>query len=341
MSHAQDEQNVSRRSFLKAAAVTAAAATATGAGAALIQGGNPPEAPVILSSITRPENVVTTAGDVTAEMFSKLAAVQAENMRLQASLDAFQRRLKAEQSDNTSDALRVELDAATAQLGLLTGLIALYEQMEEVDFSEILDEGLSALSSNITSLVAELPTLAEGIAAGRQALDELEEHIPLLEDGRHWLTERVSTLQRSFGVIERLLEAAADTAAPFLQMLNEWFQDVLKWLPFGLGQRAGEIMQAISDFLGETPRTLTGLDSRIVQPMDVWLDGGNGEVPLRRDVVKPLRLQVLDKASETSVQAQQVQIAFQTRLVEPARNVANSHRAIRELIDEYRKRHQI
>lgn len=341
MSETRDDPGVNRRDFLKAAVVTAAAATATGAGAALVHTSSQSEPILSIGTLPVAESVVAPDGEFTAEMFSKLAAARAENVRLQASVDAIQRRLSAESSDNTTETLKAELDAATTQVGVLEGLLALYEQWAEVDVSEVVADGLNSVTDSIADLLGELPTLTEGVEVGRQALDELEEQIPLLEEGRHWLGDHLERLQRAFGAVEQLLEAAASAAGPFLQMLNEWFQDILKWLPFGLGQRAGEIMQAIADVMAETPNTVGGLTSRIAQPLDMWLDGGGEEVPLRRNLVKPLREQVLDKASRTAARAEMVQTIYETNLAQPARTAVGNQAAIRESIAAYRKRHQI
>jgi hypothetical protein len=341
LSHTYDDQSVSRRGFLKAAAVTAAAATATGAGAAFVKHGVQPDTPPSIPSLPSFKSAPGVETEYVAEMFAKLAAAQAENVRLQASLDAAQRRLKAEQSDGREEALRVELENANAQVGVLGGLLALYEQLEGADFGDLLDDGVASVSAAIADLMDELPSLTEGIEAGRQALDDLEGRIPLLEEGRRWLDDHLDRLQGAFGAIEQILATAADAAGSVLQMLNEWFQDIRRWLPFGLGQRASEVMQAIANVLGETPDTINGLKRHIAEPMDAWLGDGGDDAPLRRDLVKPLREQVLAKAYRTREQAEEVQTVYQTQLVEPTQTAKSSKEAVRAQIAAYRQRHQI
>jgi hypothetical protein len=342
MPQKHNEPNVSRRGFLKAAAVTAAAATATGAGAAILRGNDQPTAslPTIPPHVT--QTSVVNGSEATSELFAQLVAAQAENVQLQARLDAVQRQLAAKQTNsNEAEVLRMELDTTTQQVSLLSGLLTLYEQLEEVNLGTLLDEGLASVTTSINSLLAELPTMAEGIEAGQQALNELEDHIPLLENGRDWLDERLDILETRFGTVEQLLATAVDTAGPFLQTLNQWFQDILKWLPFNLGQRAGEIMQAIADLLTEMPHTVSGLDNHIALPLEKWLIDPTGEVPLQQQLVKPLREQVLDKASQTMVQAQDTQAVYQFQLLEPAKIATERRRALQSVIAEYRQTNQI
>ncbi len=339
----KDDQNVSRRRFLKAAALTAAAATATGTGAALLtkQGQSPLPAAAVANLISAPMPAAV-ANTADAELYAQLVSAQADNIRLQTKLDAAERRLQAEQSDNGQfQVLRAELDNSSQQLSVLSGLLALYQQFDDVDFAELLDQGLISVSAHMTELLSGIPTLAEGIEVGRQALDELDSQIPALQNGRLWLDEQTSKLRNYFTLVELLLGAAVESTGPFLQMLNDWFKSVLKWLPFGIGQRASEIMQASADLLTETPHTIAGMNSQIAQPLDSWLVGETEEPPIRENLVKPIREKVLASAGQTVAQTQTLQSAYQEKLSQPASAAINSQRAIRTSIEAYRKRHQI
>jgi hypothetical protein len=351
MKEQYENENVnSRRNFLKAAALTAVAATATGAGAALMNKQTavvPPPVPTITTSTTSlPQtSVITTSADTT-NLWTQLTASQAENVRLQASLSAMERQVTALEQQlagkgSATEELTVELASANQQVGLLAGLVALYEQLEAVDVSGALDEGLAAVSETITQWVDDIPTLDEGLELGRMALDDLENHIPLLENGRIWLASQVDKVQLYYQAIELLLETAVDTLGPFLQMLNEWFQKINRWLPFNLGQQAANIMASITALLAETPHTVSGLNTNVVQPLDVWLNRENGDTHLQRNVVKPLRERVLAKAKEATAKAQQVQTVYQTQLVEPTRTAVDTQRAFRTQIAQYRELNQI
>lgn len=339
----QNEQNVSRRNFLRAAVVTTAAATATGAGAALMRSGTQSLPPPPIASGPIYDNLVSGGNEAAAELFGQFAALQADNVRLQARLDALRRQLKSEQTDaaTVDQAMAVELNSATEQVSILSGLLSLYEQLDDVNLSELLEEGIASVSTGISDLFSTVPDLSEGIEVGREALDNLDQQIPLLQESRLWLDEQMDRLQGHFSGIEQLLQSAAEAAAPFLQLLNEWIQDVLKWLPFGLGERAGRILRSIRDLLDETPRTIAGLDSNVAQPMDVWLGNSGEEVPLRKHLVKPIREQLIQSASQTVAQAEQMQLIYQSRLADPAIAAVNNRRAVRERIALYRSRYQM
>jgi len=347
----QDDQVVSRRKFIKAAALTAVAASATGAGAAIYNQALPNEtvitsaanstAPAISTAVSTTNNTATT------DTFTRLAAAQAENVRLQAALDATQRQLASLEQNNqssasNSEALTVELNQANEHVGVLAGLVALYEQLEAVDMETAVQNGLTTFSGNIDTMLAEVPTLAESIQMGRQALENFESQIPVLDNGRLWLIDHLSKIEGYFQVVEQLLADAVDRVGPFLQMLTDWFESVKKWLPFGIGQTATTIMQSITDLVMETPNTISGLDTNITQPLNVWLNRDqNNETALHQTLIKPLRDDLMTKADTAVSKVQQMDETYKMALKEPVETAVASQRVIRNLIAEYRQQHGV
>lgn len=346
---AANQQEVSRRGFLKAAAVTAVAATTAGTGAAVIKQANQ-AAPTTIT--TAPAAAPTLAvpplnGSSSTEAFAQLASIQAENMRLQAALDAANRQLAGLQAhgENTMSAnqmFQTELATANERVSVLAGLVALYEQLDGVDLDAVLENGLTAVNNSLTNLIDDIPTLEEGLAAGQLALAEVEDHIPVLENGRAWLDGHLGKLETYFHQIEFLLQEAVEAAGPFLEMVNEWFAGIKKWLPFGIGQKAATIMQSITTLIVETPGTVSGIHANVAQPMDVWLaKDEQNEVKLKSKLIKPMRETVMAKTNETLTKARDVDEIYSVNLKEPVQTAVANKQTIRELITTYREQHQI
>jgi hypothetical protein len=344
------DQVVSRRKFIKAAALTAVAASATGAGAAIYNQAVPTETVITsASNLAAPavNAAVSPASSANTDLFTRLAAAQAENVRLQSALDAAQRQLTNLDQNNqstasSSEALSVELGQANGQIGILAGLVALYEQFEAVDMETAVQNGLTSFSGNMETMLAEVPTLSESIQMGRQALQNFETQIPVLDNGRLWLIDHLSKIERYFQVVEQLLAEAVDRVGPFLQMLTDWFENVKRWLPFGMGQTAATVMQSITDLIMETPNTLSGLDTNITQPLNVWLNRDqNNETALHQTLIKPLRDDLMTKADTTISKVQQMDETYKTALKEPVETAVASQRIIRNLIAEYRQQHGV
>ncbi|MCB8965551.1 MAG: twin-arginine translocation signal domain-containing protein [Ardenticatenaceae bacterium] len=338
---------LNRRQFLQAAGLTAVAATATGTGAAILA--HKSAEPAAITLVSTPNTPLATpfataTNEEVAQLLAQLATTAAENERLRTALDAAERSLTTQSTaaDSAAEPVLLELEAAHAQIGVLAGLLALYEQLDEVDVATIWDEGVTAVTTAFDNLLTETPLLNEGIAAGRQALLEMEAHIPLLQNGRLWVSDHLGRLRAAYDRVQNLLETAVTVVGPFLEMLNQWFQDILQWLPFGLGERTAEMMQALANLLGETPATIGGLDSQIAQPLDAWLAApANEEIPLQTGLIQPLRQEVLDRAEAVVSKASQARAAYEVSLAEPVATAVANRQVLRTLIAQYREQHSL
>lgn len=336
---------LNRRDFLKAAVFTATAAVATGGAVALLNHEEAACAPAA-TAVTPHAAPVLPVGQDPNELLALLAESQANNVRLQAELASVQAQLAALQTNQglERETLTTQLGSVTHQAGVLTGLVALYEQLEQVGVPSLAAAGVTAVGTALTDLMSGVPSLDEGLVMGEQALAGIEAHLPTLENGRIWLGSHLETLRGYYDAVATVLSTAVETAGSFLQMLNEWFQDVLSWLPFGMGQKAQTIMQALTDLLAETPNTLSGLASNILGPLDVWLvsgDPNNPEIPLQTNVIQPLRENVLLKTSAALQKAQTVQTTYNEQLATPLTMAVQTHQEIQTRIAEYRQQNQV
>ena len=361
MTRQQQPEGVSRRNFLRFAGLSVVAAAATGGGAAylkqfekrpVIDAGQagPPLYPTaapynsaapILSDII-PTLPAAAAGD---DLYAQLAASQAEVMQLRASNDQLLRDLAglqtAEGDTRTSrDSLSLELDDARNRLGVLGGLVALYQQLDDADVGGILENGLGAVGEKIGELVGGAPGLSAGLDMGQLALGQVEAHIPLLDSGRSWLDVQTAKMGGFYGEVEARLQRAVDQVADFLAMLAAWFAGLRKWLPFGAGEKAADVMSALTNLLAETPITLNGLDTNLAQPLDVWLQRIDGEPALTR-LLRPMHDEVIARARTTVDQANTVAAVYESNLAAPARAALGNRQTLRQQIADYRAQNQI
>jgi hypothetical protein len=280
------------------------------------------------------------------QLLSNLAGSQAENMRLQAELDALRREYESatatlQEQQTAGDALRLELDNANGQIGVLGGLVALYEQLDGLDVGELLSQGLGSVSTRFSELFEQTPLLADGIQSGELALADVEAHLPLLENGRQWLDAQVNKVEGFYGEVEAVLRDAVEAVGSFLEMLEKWFDSLKRWLPFGIGEKAVGVMSALTALIAETPNTVSGLNTNIAQPLDAWLAREEDSPALQRRLIKPLREQVLTRAADTLARTETVKSTYQTEVVEPVQVALENRRAIHDAIAAYRQQHQV
>lgn len=358
------DESLDRRSFIRNLGLAALAATAAGTGAAILVGkqkpgeviftSGPPPAPPIVNNLppvqsapaVQSAQAALQAHEDASQVLARLAESQAENMRLQAALDAAQRELDSLRAANSNtntmtEDLSRQLAGATEKIGVLSGLVALYEQLDAVDVTDSIQAGLDNVSGTIADLINGTPTLSEGITAGQQALAEVDAHLPVLEDGVHWLDAQANKLGTFYQTIELTLQNVLESFGSFIDMVEEWFSGIRKWLPFGIGENAARVVSAFSDLVAETPYTIGGLNDHILQPLDAWLAPVDNEPMLRQRLIKPLRDQVLVEAENTISRAQQVHSTYHAELAQPIASAKLNRDELHLRIADYRQQYQV
>lgn len=351
MTYQPQQTPPNRRGFLKAFAATAVGATAVGAGAALLRKESTPTftttSQTTLPAATRiPALPAQQAVPVHGVDLSQLASVQAENVRLRAELDAALRRVDSYEqatgsNSEVNSALRTELDHANERMGVLAGLVALYEQLDGVDVSTTIEQGINSVTGAMDDLIDDIPTVSDALAAGRLALDTLENDIPMLESGRRWLSEHVAKVAVYYQVLDVVLQSAVGTAGSFLVLLAQWFEDVTKWLPFGMGDSAARVVTALTDLVDLTPTTIDGLQTNVQTPLQTWLGDDNQVAPLLTHVVRPVRDGALVSAESTVAKAHTVCQTYDNQLAAPVLTQLEQQRQVKRLIQAYRDQYQV
>lgn len=344
-----DEKKVSRRGFIRGAAVTALGIGAGAVGHTVLEGESTattitsaPISPPVTAPVTLP-NVATTND---ADLVAQIANLSAENLRLQTALTSSQQQLDSLQQINTSDAtvteaLTLELESANQQIGVLAGLVGLYEQLDTVELDKMVDKGVTAVSTTLGNLLAELPALEEGVQIGQVALDDFEAQLPLLQNGRIWLRHHIDQLRTRFTAVEFIFQETVERVEPLFDLIQMWVTSINKWLPFNMGQRALQIMETVADLVLETPNTLSGVATNVAEPLDLLLSDGEGEHPVQANLIRPMRERLIAHTHTAVTNTRQLTTTFADEMETPLKTAVEQQRQLRGLITQYRHQHNV
>ncbi len=100
-------------------------------------------------------------------------------------------------------------------------------------------------------------------------------------------------------------------------------------------------MNAMTNLLGETPNTISGVRTNVVQPLNTWFALEGNETFLQRRLIKPVRDEALNRAATAISQTHSVRDVYQTQFPQPVQSNVEQRNAIRQLIVTYRQEHQI
>jgi uncharacterized coiled-coil protein SlyX len=353
MSNELIQPPINRREFIKAAALSAVVATSAGTTAALLVERNKGSTP-LPSLIQDIEIPVIEQGQRAAELITHLTAVQVENARLRTQLRAAEGKLEVVEMQKNGretdipNALRAQLENSANQnitlaeeVTLLSGLVALYEHLEAIDLESVLNSGIMTVEGAFDDLLLQVPIVQEGLATGQEAIIDLESQIPSLESGRLWLVGQFDTLGTHLDDLEMTLKEAIKTAGPILHQLGEWFQAISKWLPFGIGDKAGATMDSLSQVLQDILQTKEDLPDQIAGPLANLLEKEGDATAIERYLIIPLRKDLINPTAQAMEQTGSLGKMFKADLVAPFSAAVEERKKIGALIADYRQSQQI
>ncbi|MEM7797656.1 MAG: hypothetical protein AAF633_00580 [Chloroflexota bacterium] len=346
----------SRRRFLRTAAAAAAASCVTGAGMAYYQRQVTGSAVQTVAGPTAVPTIpplpqIDTASDLRTELQSaweRLAASEAENVRLRAELDAANRRLEAmtSTSDGQTETLEVmksEISTLQEENILLGGLVALYEQLEDIDLYAPISAGLSTINEAWDNLWDDVPTVEEGLDFAEQVLAQFDNDVDMLGRGRVWLSRQIERLDGIWEGLETILNETQETVGPLLDMLWGWFERVRRWLPLGLGSTSERIMTSLAEMVDELPLTTSGMVGEVAIPLDRWFaqDSESSDVIIRNRLFKPMRERVVPQVVAMVSKTNDVRSKYDTELVSQLSPVISRRKQQERTIRLYREEYNL
>ena len=124
-------------------------------------------------------------------------------------------------------------------------------------------------------------------------------------------------------------------------MVEDWFSGIRKWLPFGIGEKAAQVVVLFPISWPKRRYTISGLNTYVAQPLDAWLARVDNEPMLRQTLIKPFRDQVLVEADNTISRAQQVHSTYHAELAQPIASAKLTRDELRLRIADYRQQYQV
>jgi len=230
---------------------------------------------------------------------------------------------------------KAEIERLNEERDGLLSLMALYEALEETGLDDIIAGGLAALSGGL-ALARELVALLEpGVTKGLGLLRKLTEDFPGPQAGIIWLKGEVSALLLNLETLRVRVEDAIEPIESFVELIAAFILDVLRKLPFGLGNPARGGLETMQTIVTGLPPFADGITLDVLDPLDVWF-GQDNQANLLGTLVKPLEDDLITPANGTIDSFNSFDERYQNDLVTPVEAALAERETIKAQIAEQR-----
>jgi len=343
------QSETTRRDFLQKALLFTGGGLALGGAAAYAKGqldaattvAAPPEVAASVDAISAQlaesnnqvamlQQALTASEAALAQLRPQLNAALSQNVELQSTLTR-------QQAD--ADSLRTQLADAQATLDKHKNLLALFDQLESLDFDTVLTSGLASASIGMAGLLSLSPLVAEGVKLARALFDNFEKQFPTLRASVDWLKSGLDSMNAGILTVEAAIAQAVTSLDPIASRMTQLVGYILDNLPFGIGKSVKAALDANDSLYGTLPSFVAGARTQIIaQFADPYSDTDKG---LGKSMLKPIREKAFDPSDRLGAQVKTVADSFLDDLHIPATAALDKRAAIKKEIATFREANKI
>ncbi len=333
-------RRLTRRGFLVGLLVGGASVGALGGGAWLLQ---QQEAQASLAAAPTPPQAVQPT--LHGEPLSATAApaTASPDTTLHTEIDDLRRQLADSQGERL--AMRTELDSARAEasqlatelqtsrndVAYLQQVVALYRQMEAAGLDNLLLAGLGPLGVALLAIQTGRDALSAGIEEAAARLATVEVQSPVIANGLLWLEEQINLLAQTLQSLEDTLSGVVEPVAPVAQQIGDFIGEVLRLLPFGVGDQIRRGLEAIALILTHIPELIASINPLLITPLRQWVSPDETK-GLVAEVVQPISEHLISPAQGMVDSTTALETTYNEQLATPVGTALDMRAEIRRQI---------
>lgn len=232
-----------------------------------------------------------------------------------------------------------QLESET-ELIKLRGLLALYENLEQVGIDALLSAGMSAVAFSLGGLETGIRALEKGVDLVDSGVSALERSFPTVRSGLSIVERLVAGLERRVRQLQDVMAEVQEMVSPLSDAVGSFFSSLVERIP-GVGPSIVDALDRISELIGSLPEAIGEIRSSLLEPLGEEWFTDDEESGLKGRLLNPLQDGLLEPLEEFLSDLADTIDSWQTQLVDPIAGALTQRKAIKEQIADYREREGI
>ena len=229
---------------------------------------------------------------------------------------------------------------AEAELIKLRGLVALYENLEQVGIDALLSTGMAALSLSLGGLETGITALEKGVDLVDDGVSALERSFPTIRSGLTIVESLVASLERRVRRLQDVMAEVQEMVSPLSDAVGSFFSSLVERIP-GVGPSIIDALDRISDLVGALPDAIGEIRTGLLEPLrEEWFTDEE-ERGLKGRLFNPLQESLLEPLEDFLGDLADAVDTWETQLVDPLEDGLTQRKTIRQQIAEYKDREGI
>ncbi|HEM60861.1 MAG TPA: hypothetical protein ENO24_01080, partial [Chloroflexi bacterium] len=203
-----------------------------------------------------------------------------------------------------------------AELIKLRGLLALYENLEQVGIDALLSAGMAAVSLSLGGLETAVTALEKGVDLVDKGVSVLERSFPTIRSGLSIVERLVEGLERRVRQLQDVMAEVQEMVSPLSDAVGSFFSSLVERIP-GVGPSIVDALDRISELVGSLPEAIGEIRDSLLEPLrEEWFTDDE-ESGLKGRLLNPLQESLLEPLEEFLSDLADTIDEWQTELVAP------------------------
>ncbi len=227
----------------------------------------------------------------------------------------------------------------TAELELikLRALVALYEQLEKIGIDAIVSTGMNLVRGALDTIKTGVRLARDGVTAAETALKNFQAMVDNLRTVADAATGVLTDLSQKFQAAESLVVGVLGNARPLAESIGNFFGELIKKIPFGIGDNFLRAINALTDLIRAIPTTVDTMLNQLLKPLRDLFFPPSGNALMKTNLVDPISQNLLTPLKQFLTDVEAFIDSWEKNFVQPVQGALDERAKVRKQIAQARQ----
>jgi hypothetical protein len=234
-----------------------------------------------------------------------------------------------------------EIDELKAEVEKLQGLIALYESLDKLGIDGIIIGAMTAFKSLLDGLRGGVDHLRGGIGAAEGTISGFLSTFAVLRGALAGAEQAVANVAALLKNVQDVLGQTTSPLDPMIRQVEQFFNDLLGKIPFGVGDNIRQTVNGISGLVIAIPSMVLTVKTSFLEPLRAtWFSDDNSK-NIQGEVLDPITQSVLEPLKKFLGDVDQTLAQWESDVTTPVQAALDQRAATHKQIADYKTQHKM
>ncbi|MBI5034565.1 MAG: hypothetical protein HZB51_28920 [Chloroflexi bacterium] len=222
--------------------------------------------------------------------------------------------------------------AAETELAKLRSLLGLYEQLEKVGIDQIIATGMNVVRGALEAIKTGVKIARAGIIAVETAIKNFQAMVDNLRAAADVATRILNDLSQKFQAAQALVVSVLGSAQPLADSIGNFFTELIKKIPFGIGDNFLRAINALTDLIRAIPATVDAMLNQLLKPLRDLFFPPTGNALMKTNLTDPISQNLLTPLGNFLTDVETFLDSWEKNFVQPVQGALDERAKVRKQI---------